>query len=95
MGGRGKKRLVFLCLARLVKRVVLISICFYFICLHYTLYGPQTSSRVQMTEDELILHFFEFDGNISLLLFINLTDIFWFFTCNSIQAGSVLPVLYS
>lgn len=38
-------------------------LCFFFISLSC----QQFSSRVQMTEDDLILHFFQFDGNFANL----------------------------
>lgn len=45
------------------------------ICLHKSslnvyFLGLQFTARVKMTEDEVILHFFQFNGNIMMLLYV-------------------------
>lgn len=67
-GGKGKKWFVLAWVGVFNRRgwVLLYFVSLILTCvlvISFILYGQQSSSRVQMTEDELIIHFFQFDGN--------------------------------
>jgi len=69
-GGRGKNRFVFTWIGVYDEQIFYLFftyfsflLCFFFVSLSC----QQFSSRVQMTEDDLILHFFQFDGKFANL----------------------------
>lgn len=65
-GGRGKNRFVFTRIGVYDEQIFLFIFYLFLFSLMF-LFCQQLSSRVQMTEDDLILHFFQFDGNFANL----------------------------